>query len=329
MSGNHDIDSVFVPADAIDAQAVAWFTDRNDAREWNDAAQAEFDAWLAQSPKHLLAYWRVEAAWNRAGLLAAVRPARGERANGNEPRRWSLWFGRAASVVAVLSIGAMTAFYLTGERSVTYATPVGGHRQLALADGSRIELNTDTIIQVNSAGQGRQVELVQGEAFFHVKHDASHPFVVRAGNHWLVDLGTEFFVRKDAAEMRVGLIEGRVRLESAAGASHPQSAVLVPGDIALATADKVSVTKKSVRDLSDDLGWRNGNLVFHRATLAEAVMEFNRYNERKLVVADGQVAKLTFSSVFPTNGIDAFTRVAQKSMGLRVERRGEEIVISR
>jgi transmembrane sensor len=329
MSENPGIDSVLPPSDEIDARAVAWFTNRNDAHEWSDAAQAELDAWLAQSPKHLLAYWRVEAAWNRAGLLAAVRPARGERTNGNERRPWSLWLGRVASVAAVLAIGVMMTFYLTGGRPVTYATPIGGHRQLALADGSRIELNTDTIVQVSSAGQGRQVELVQGEAFFHVKHDAAHPFIVKAGNHRLVDLGTDFFVRKDAMRMRVGLVEGRVRLESATGARHPQSAVLAPGDVALATADKFSVTKNAVRALSDDLGWRNGNLVFHRATLAEAVSEFNRYNERKLVIADAQVARLTFSSVFPTNGIDAFTRVAQKAMGLRVERRGEEIVISR
>jgi len=328
MSANGDTDSVLMPSDEIDARAVAWFTDRSESAEWTDRAQAEFDAWLAQSPKHLLAYWRVEAAWNRAGLLGAVRPPRGDRTSGNR-RSWSFWFGRSAAVAAVLAIATTATFYLTAERPVTYATPVGGHRLLILADGSRVELNTDTIIQVNKPRHGRQVELIQGEAFFHVKHNVAHSFVVKVGDHRLIDLGTEFFVRKNAARLQVGLVEGRVRLESADGAIHPQSAVLVPGDIAFATADKLSITKKAGRELSDDLGWRNGSLVFHHATLAEAVAEFNRYNDEKFVIADAQVAKLTFSSVFATDGTDAFARVAQKALGLHVERRGEEIVISR
>jgi len=327
MSEHERNDSV--SSEEIDARAVAWFTDRIESAEWTDEAQAELDAWLAQSPKHLLAYWRVEAGWDRAGLLTAVRPPRGEPVRSDERRPWSIWFGRVAAVAAVLIGGVAATFYYTSDRPMTYATAVGGHRLVNLADGSRIEMNTDTIIQVSAGRQARQVELVQGEAFFHVKHDMAREFVVNAGQHRLIDLGTEFFVRKNAARVEVGLVEGRVRLESASGAAHPQSAVLVPGDIALATADKLSVTKKAARELSDDLGWRNGNLVFHRATLADAAAEFNRYNDRKLVIADEQVGKLTFSSAFPTDGIDAFARAAQKSLGLHIEHRGEDIVISR
>ncbi|HSZ74002.1 MAG TPA: FecR domain-containing protein [Rhizomicrobium sp.] len=307
-------------ADEIDAQGAEWFIARNEPSEWTDATQAEFDAWLAQSPKHQLAYWRAEAGWERAGLLSAVRPpARGDARARRVLRPWSV---RIVSVAALAAIAVVASYYWIAGRAITYATPVGGHRVITLADGSRIELNTDTVVRLLASQ--RSVELAKGEVFFRVKHDAAYPFIVKAGGQRLVDLGTEFFVRNEESRVRVGLVEGRVRLENSIGQT-----LLAPGDIASAAKDGVSIKHNAARELADDLAWRSGHLVFHRASLADAVAEFNRYNARKLVIADNAVGKLTFSSVFSTNAIDAFARTAQKSLGLSVMHRGEDIVISR
>jgi transmembrane sensor len=77
------------------------------------------------------------------------------------------------------------------------------------------------------------------------------------------------------------------------------------------------------------LGWRRGMLVFDHTTLADMAGEYNRYNREKIVIADATTARLTISGTLPTNDIDAFTRVARKFFNLRVEKLGNEVVVSR
>ncbi len=324
MSDSEDLKPALTLAEQIDAQAAAWFNDRNDGT----ADQAEFDAWLAQSPNNLLAYWRMEAGWDRAGLLAAVRPPKRNRTGERDRRPWGLWFGRIAAIVAVVGIGVAATYDFSSDKFATYTTPVGGHRTITLADGSQIELNTDTTVRVAAAGKNRRVELVRGEAYFTVKHDKSSPFVVDAGDQRLVDLGTKFLLRRATKEVRVGLFEGSVRLETAGLLSSSPLAVLTAGDVAVASPGKVLITRGATRELNAEAGWRAGRLIFDHTTLADAAAEFNRYNDLKLVIVDGHVGAMKFSSAFPTDGIEAFIRVAQKSLGLHVERRDGEVLIS-
>ena len=103
----------------------------------------------------------------------------------------------------------------------------------------------------------------------------------------------------------------------------------MPGEVAVATAETVSVSKKPIRTLTDALGWRKGQLIFYHASLADAVAEFNRYNRHQLVIADPQTARLVVNGSFPTNGVEAFTQTAQQVFGVRVKHRGNDIVISR
>ena len=103
----------------------------------------------------------------------------------------------------------------------------------------------------------------------------------------------------------------------------------MPGDVAVATAQSLAVKRQKPESMASMLSWRRGMLMFHHATLAEATAEFNRYNSEKMAIGDTYAAGLTFNGTLPTNDIAAFVRVTQKTFGLHVARRGEEIVISR
>jgi transmembrane sensor len=221
-------------------------------------------------------------------------------------------------------IGAASAAYLLSPKMTTYQTTLGGHRIVALADGSRIELNTDTVLRAD----GREAELLKGEAYFQIKHDAAHPFVVNAGAHRITDLGTKFLVRRDADRLEVALTEGSARVDSPEGSAQG-SKLLAPGDVVIATANSLSMTKRPAADLTSALSWRRGLLVFKYTGLGESANEFNRYNRRKLVIADGAIAKRTIYGTFQANNVELFARVARDVLGLRVENRGSEIVISR
>ena len=311
----------------IKAQAASWLA-RAHSGEWAEIDRMNFDAWLVQSRAHKAAYWRLEAAWHEAERLRVLRsPISRSDAAGGKRNSTTLKIAFAAALAAIL--GTASYFQLQSPQARTYDTDIGGRQILSLSDGSKIELNTNTRLRiVGEAGQ-RQVWLEQGEAFFQIHHDAAHPFTVTVGDHKITDLGTKFSVRQDGDRLRVTLVEGKARLDSVDVWSRHQSAELSPGDVAIATANSLSLVRKSDKALNEELGWRRGVLVFDRTSLADAVAEINRYNSQKLVIEDPSITRLTLDGTFPVHAVPEFIEVAQAVFGLRVERQANHTLISR
>ena len=320
-------DAAITRAANVRAQATEWLVEREEPDSWTAKKQAELDAWLAESPAHLLAFWRAENSWNRAGLISEFRPF----APRPEPQRrviWSALLKGAAVFAAIAAVGAGLAFNFHGSDEESYATPVGGQKTIVLTDGSRIELNTDTVVNVSVGQNRRAVKLIRGEAYFRIKHDAQHPFVVAAAGHRIVDLGTEFLVRDRKGRLEVALVEGSARVEQADARANGGSALMTPGDVVVATANTLSITKKPVRELEAALSWRQGLLVFKHTTLAQAADEFNRYNRQRLVIADPITAHLKIRGTFRATDVSSFARLTSAVLSLHVENRGGEIVLS-
>lgn len=327
MSETSEQDGLVASAESVDAQATAWFRRRN-FWAWNEADQSALDMWLAQSPSHEIAYWRIMGAWSRTERLSALqRPMKVSET----PRRTFLTFAKyAVASLIVASIAGLAGWsYFSDPAEQSFRTPIGGRKILTFADGTRIELNTDTVLRAHIDRKQRVAELVRGEAYFAVQHDARRPFVVTAAGHRIIDLGTEFAIRTGDGNIRVSVFKGRAELERADARNSDHTTVLVPGDVATASAETVSVTNKSVADISTNAAWRRGLLIFKYTPLRDAVAEINRYNTDKLVIADGSVANRTVYGTVPTQSIQAFVRVATSALGLRVEKLGNEYVISR
>ncbi|HVP83826.1 MAG TPA: FecR domain-containing protein [Rhizomicrobium sp.] len=314
-------------ASDVEQTAADWLEHRA-SDDWSEARDAELEIWLAQSPAHAVAFMRLEAAWNRTTRLAALqqpmlrKPLQGTT---QPSRRPALKIAAAVMVTAAISVGG--SLLAVHQKDQTFATTIGGREALSLVDGSKIELNTDTVLRMANGAGERKVWLDRGEAYFDIKHDAAHPFVVMVGDHRVTDLGTKFIVRQEGDRVEVKLLEGSARLDANSGLPA-QSAVLKPGDVAIATADQTSVTKKPVKELTQELGWRRGVLTFDHTTLAEAVAEFNRYNRQKIVIADRAAAKLEIGGTFPSDDVKLFGRATHIALGLRVEDKGNQLVIS-
>ncbi len=194
-----------------------------------------------------------------------------------------------------------------------------------MPDGSRIELNTDTVLRTELSSNRRFVALEKGEAYFDIVHDAQRPLIVQVGMQRIVDLGTQFSVHRDRSRLEIKLVEGRAQFETANGT---KLAVLTPGDVLIKRNADLRVTKKTERVLSDELSWRRGMLTFLHTPLSEVARELNRYNRDKIVIADASVARLTMNGAIPATSVSAFANTARDVFGLKVETRGHEIVIS-
>jgi transmembrane sensor len=312
----------------VNTQAAHWL-ERREFESWGEADEVELSAWLAQSWDHRVAYWRLKDAWEHTERLSVLRPS-ARKADAAPPRRTirPTLLRIVAAVIAVVVLGAGLAVWFDKPVETVYATQIGGHQSVVLADGSKIELNTDTVLRARVGSHERLVTLDRGEAYFQIAHDPKHPFVVMAGDHRVTDLGTKFLVRRDNKNLEVAVTEGRVQLDTPDG--RLQSPVLLTRHEAASVHDnKVFVTRKTALSLTNELGWRHGFLVFDHTTLADAVAEFNRYNKGKLVIADPAAARLTMDGTFPIDGVSAFTEVAQEVFKLHVTQHGENIVIAR
>lgn len=316
-------------ASEIEAEAADWFQRRR-FWHWSEEDQVRLDAWLDQSMAHSVAYWRLDAGFEGTERLTALRHPHFGTPNPAPKRNWRpILFRTAAAALVVSAMGAFALRYETPPPvEKAYATGIGRTERIALSDGSSIELNTNTKLRVSIGRKQRRVFLDRGEAYFQVAHDAQRPFVVMVGKRRITDLGTKFLVKSDPGRLKVSLVEGLARIEFANEPVKANGNLLKPGDVAIATADSISVSRAPERRLKDELAWRRGVLIFRDTTLAEAVAEFNRYNSQKLVIADADAAGRKIGGTFTTSGVERFAEVARLVLGLQVRERRNEIFIS-
>lgn len=315
-------------ANAIEAKAAEWIAASCDTENWNETRQVELDTWLADSTANAVAYFRLLALWKSADRLAVLRRPMKETASVASQRSTFPHLRIAAAAFVIAAIGAGAFLYSAKPADRLYSTPVGGRETIVLADGTKIELNTNTALRARITPQKRAVVLLHGEAFFQVKHNATRPFTVESGGHLITDLGTKFLVRSDPGRVEVALIEGKAQFDFSSDEARTPPTVLVPGDVAVATPSSLSLTRKTQKGLAEETSWRRGVLVFDRASLADVAAEINRYSDKKLVVTDPAAARLTIGGTFPTGNVRTIAEAAQDFYGLNFVDRGDRIVIS-
>jgi transmembrane sensor len=344
----------------IEREAAAWLA-RRDGDGWSPQDERAFVAWRDAATAHLVAFLRLDAAWQGAGRLQAVgagfgsgnMPARGgwnwSRANADhgghaasalnsaalnfarrraEPRRHG-WLLALAGCAVACAVGVFAWRQADPVEPRTYRTAAGALEEIPLADGSRATLSGDSVVGVALSRHERDIDLSRGEAFFAVAKDASRPFVVHVGVREVIAVGTRFAVRRNSDGLRVVVTEGLVRLQSP-GANAPDrlSTTFLPaGSVAVIDANGASVHYGTPADAERMLSWRSGVLAFHDTPLAEAAADFNRYGASRIVIADADVAALRVGGNFNWSNADGFVRLLEAGFPVRAERRGDRIVL--
>lgn len=304
----------------VEQQATAWFV-RLRADDASERDRQAWQQWLHADPGHRTAYGRVEALWSSLGEFAAApelavrmpRPRMASRA----PRR-RRWLA-AAAAATVLACATGMAFLLLAPRAVesAYRTDIGERRSLQLEDGTRVDLDADTRVQVRYDPHQRLVRLEGGRAFFRVARDSARPFLVQTSAGSVRALGTRFEVSRlgDAAD--VTLYEGSVELRGGTDAARPATrlGVLVPGQRARMAEQRMQVTDAAVAAGSAP-GWLSGRLVFNDTPLPEAVAEFGRYSFKPVLLADPGLASYRVSGVFRGEDVEGFIQALGEVYGI-------------
>ena len=287
--------------ESVMREAAEWMA-LLDSADCTPTDRLAFARWLAEDPVHKWGFEELSEVWARLHTLSDIHPfaddpkitrfpgqaaaeRRAFRVSETVPasREWSTL---AAALLIVL--GACIHF-LSDTPSELHETLVGEIQTIDLEDGSRIELNALSSVEVRIDERQRQIELKDGEAVFHVQPDA-RPFVVSTPLATLSAVGTKFAVHVSPSIIEVSVIEGLVSVSpgtSAAAMTEYMTDLMMrfTDEIALLGAgQRIELTRETQKFLSvsadsldEELSWRNGEVVFTERPLMSVVSEMRRY----------------------------------------------------
>ena len=322
----------------------------------------EFGEWVARSPERVEAYLQTarlakaikspRLIWPSTPAEVLIREAKASPetvlpfsttriaapVGRDEGRHFQSRFAWAAAVVLFIGVG-LTLFML--ETPQEFRTALGEQRSVLLADGSRATLNTASTIEVILQKGRREVRLVQGEALFEVAHDSARPFVVRAGNALLKDVGTQFNVDMRSNGTTVTVVEGQVAVDSAATSESASAQAGSRSDtveaLILSANDRVVVTPAGVGapqrgvNVAASVAWTQRQLMFEHRPLSEVAEEFNRYNKDRIDIDSAELKRQEVTGVFDAKDPASFVAFLSSVPGVEIREgsNGTHIVLLR
>jgi len=329
--------------------------------------RAQFRDWLNEHPSHKAEFDMASALWDRADVLndhplitkELIKDAQGE--DRSQKRKWCYRFpvlkSAAVMLTAILVIGGIWFSQKDLPSKQVYQTATGVLKTIQLADGSTVNLDTDTLISATLSKDLRQIELEKGRALFSVAHDSSRPFVVSAGQYVIRALGTEFNVYKEqTGKVTVSVTQGRIEINQLANLPEPDAetvsespvttpeseqkivtpqkikkpglakAVIVSGQEIIADGPKTTYEIKSV-DVENVKAWQRGRLYFHKTPLEDVVREVNRYLDRKIVIGDDRLKDLHITMNFLLAHRSAFAQALEKAIPITSQQNADSQII--
>lgn len=331
----------------VRARAAAWIA-RLDRDDVSDVDRSEFAAWLAANPRHRDAFESLDGLWSELGALEALArdsaqdfkgepspPLLGRRVS----RRGAAMFIPAAAAAAIIGVGAALTIQLMPRWGAAatheYETARGGQRLITLADGSTVNLNSDSRLEARITPRSRDLRLVRGEAYFQVARDPERPFTVFAANGAVRAVGTAFGVQVRDQQLKVTLTKGAVEVaafkqplrtsEWRSYADVPRSSVRTmtvrsANVQALVAQQDVATQEIAAEEADRQLAWRDGYIIFAGETLPSAVQELSRYSDMEIQIADPHLNSLRIGGQFKVGQIEPFLEALRETLDVRVER---------
>lgn len=329
--------------DSVSRTAALWVA-KMDSGELDADEQRALNEWIALDPAHKAELVRLARLWDKMsdiGQREAAEAVRAERSPTTVQKRNKFRdFAIKAAACLAFAIAIPTAVYVQERSSVLstnghFLTDVGEQKNLELADGSQVYLNTNTVIDVNYTLERRVINLLKGEANFDVAPDKSRPFIVKVKNGDVQALGTSFSVRVGNDKVNVLVSHGTVRVnandkvpvstQSSNLPTQARTSVVVGAGKQVIFNEEVvdSVTQQDEVSLAQKLYWKKGFLAFDDESLSSVVEEVSRYTKFNIVIADPAIRSLRVGGFYPIDNLETVFTSLEMNLGLKVKKVGE------
>jgi len=290
-------------------QAANWLTRLHD-EDVSDAERQAFRAWCDADPRHAVAVERMRGLWGSLDTLPA-KPARRALNRAFAPQR-----RRGAQAVGLLGV-VLCAWLGLQHLPVWMAdqrTGVGERRQIALDDGSQLQLNSNSAVDVKFDGHQRVIELLQGELWVDVAKDAQRPFVVRTDQGTATALGTRYLVKRAAdGTTVVTVIESTVAVQ---GDSRDSVKVMAGQRSVL---DHGHAQPAQATGNADADAWTRGLLKVNDQPLGDVLQTLASYRHGMLRFDPEALRNLRVSGVFKLDDTTAALAALADNLPIQVE----------
>ncbi|WP_145183779.1 FecR family protein [Pseudomonas sp. URMO17WK12:I11] len=301
-------------------QALDWLL-RLQQAPYDPQLREAFEQWCASDTANAEAYRKAEKLWQLTGQLAPATIEHWPKAPVVQlpvrRRRW--WLGAAVAACLLVAVAPSLSLRLQAD----YRTAQGETRDITLADGSVVQMDSDTAIAVDYSGNHRDVKLLAGQAFFEVKPDKTKPFHVRAEAVKVTVTGTAFNVELRPGTVGVDVQHGSVRVEDVADARLLSDA-LTAGE-RLRYAEGIVQVKTFVP--SQTAAWRQGQLIADDQRVAELVQELARYLPGEVVLRDKALGDKRVTGVYDLRKPEAALRAVIRPHGGEVRSYGPWLLV--
>lgn len=298
---------------AVAQQAVGWLLEMQegalDARR-----QHAWQSWLNGNSEHQRAWAHMQRVNQRLSGLSSPLAHAALGAPKSAGRRHAL------KLLLLLGAGSMAGWSLREQIALQplladYNSGVGEQRKVALSDGSRVQLNTASAVDVRFDAQQRLIKLLQGELLMSASADA-RPLNL---------LSAQGTVRASTGSSRFNLrqLDGRTQLAVFAGAIEVAPANKSGPGLMLRASQQVTFSRDawdSVRTVDASSGaWADGMLVASRMKLSDFLAELGRYRRGRLN-CDANVADLLISGSYPLADSERILDMLHLALPVRVQR---------
>jgi transmembrane sensor len=296
------------------------------ASEWllrmDNPARTEEDVnewlrWCDEDSENLAAFEAFQRDWRDLDALKVSADAEESRVRRRVPMV-------PVAVAACLALVALVVILLPHERELSIprqqVAATQTNRAATLPDGSRVILSAQTSINVDFNGSKRNLELSAGEAYFKVKHDRQHPFIVHAGDISVTAVGTAFDVRREPDGVTVTVEEGTVEIAGNVFAKKglPTTWRAEAGYRLTYSSQGRTAMIASV-DTSNALAWRSGELAYVWEPLGAVIEDLNRYSEHKVIIQDPAIAELRFTGTVFTASLTDWVKAVEQAYPIRAD----------
>lgn len=285
--------------------------------------RAQLEEWRSLSVEHALAYTHAMRQWQ---ALDAVAPAL--RSHFVEPKR-KRCASRTRNTLAVLAFVSGIAGLLGWQLSQPVfeqqvQTGIAQLAQVPLPDGSRIDVNAGSVLQVVFYRNRRLVELKRGEARFEVASEADRPFRVQTRSGTVEVIGTVFVVADRGDAITIDVERGRVRFLPV----DPASTIELTDGERMVVHDGVPGAVKNAGN-REFAPWRDGWLVFDNEQLVDALPAINAFRKSPLVLADEHAGKLRLTGRFRANDLYGLLAALPRVLPVEIVDRGDGVTAIR
>lgn len=305
----------------------------------NELEVQQLEKWVLSSPENKAQFLKLQRAWMLTNVKKTDQTINLDKEwetidnqlfkDHNviplKPRKANSFFLKIAAAAAVFLAASL--WFFQSRTAVNTKLVVESDHQVKeeqFADGTKVSLNQFSLATYFDRSDNTRQVALRGDAFFDVARDTSHPFIIHTQGVKIEVLGTSFYVdsREDQAVLQVIVNSGTVQMKMG-----EQTVLLTKGEVGTYVKSSQQLSEKLNND-ANYLSWKNNQLLFDDANLEQVIYDLNRTFHSQIKLASPDLKTCSITATYENKSLEAILRIIEKTLTLKAEINGDQIVIS-